>query len=135
MSAFDTPIPLRTIALEEHFATPAFVDGPGRQLVDQARAAGYPQLIDQLCDLGAQRIAQMDASGIDTQVLSLTAPGVEQLAAAEAIPLARDANERLADALQSYPSRLAAFAALPTMAPDRAADELEHTVRAHGFVG
>lgn len=35
----------------------------------------------------------MDAARIDMQVLSLTSPGTEQLEAAEAIALAREAND------------------------------------------
>jgi predicted TIM-barrel fold metal-dependent hydrolase len=119
------------------------MEGPGRQLRDQAQAArahpqvaaGIAQLIDQLCDLDARRIADMDAASIDVQVLSLTSPGVEQLDAAEAVELARDVNDRLADAVRSHPSRFAGFAALPTMAPDSAAAELERMVRDHGFKG
>src|SRR5262245_5297257 len=134
---------MRTITLEEHYATPAFMEGPGRQLRDQAQAArahpqvaaGITQLIDQLCDLDERRIADMDAAGIDIQVLSLTSPGVEQLDAAEAVALARDANDRVADAVRSHPSRFAAFAALPTVATDAAATELERMVRGHGFKG
>ena len=30
---------MRTIALEEHYATPAFMDGPGRQIKEEAAAA------------------------------------------------------------------------------------------------
>ena len=41
-------------------------------------------------------------SGIDVQVLSLTAPGVEQLDATEAVALAREANDRLADAVRRH---------------------------------
>ncbi len=72
---------MRTITLEEHFATPGFLDGPGRELKDAAlkfegRAV---KLIEQLCDLGDKRLAAMDAAGIDMQVLSLTSPGTEQL--------------------------------------------------------
>ena len=134
---------MRTITLEEHFATPAFMEGPGRQLRDQAQAAhahpqvaaGFAQLIDQLCDLDERRIADMDAAGIDMQVLSLTGPGVEQLDASEAVVLAREANDRLADAVRRHPSRFAGFAALPTAAPEAAADELERTVRDYGFKG
>jgi uncharacterized protein len=135
---------MRTITLEEHYATPAFLAGPaGRQLKDQAQAplaralaaAGNAQLIDQLCDLDARRIADMDAAGIDMQVLSLTSPGTEQLDATEAVALARDANDRLADAVRRHPSRFAGFAALPTAAPDTAADELERTIRDYGFKG
>ena len=62
------------------------MDGPGSQIKEQAEAvrahpevaAGLARLIDQLCDIGDGRIANMDAAGIDVQVLSLTAPGVEQ---------------------------------------------------------
>jgi hypothetical protein len=67
---------MRTIALEEHYATPMFMDGPGRQIKEQADAvrahpevaAGLDRLIDQLCDIGEGRIANMDAAGIDVQV-------------------------------------------------------------------
>ncbi len=41
----------------------------------------------------------------------------------------------MADAVRSHPGRFAGFAALPTAAPDAAAEELERTVAAHGFVG
>ncbi|HXC61558.1 MAG TPA: amidohydrolase, partial [Nitrospiria bacterium] len=65
---------MRTITLEEHFATAGFLDGPGRDL--KARAQQYgdraAKLLEQLCDLGDKRIAEMDAAGIDVQVLSLT---------------------------------------------------------------
>jgi predicted TIM-barrel fold metal-dependent hydrolase len=134
---------MRTITLEEHYATPAFVEGPGRELkalTEAARdhpqvAAGYAKLIEQLCDLGEGRITGMDAAGIDVQVLSLTFPGVEQLDAAEAVAFARETNDLLAEVVQRYLNRFAGFAALPTAAPDDAADELERTVREHNFVG
>ena len=57
----------RTIALEEHFATPVFLEGPGRW----HKEAQPSKTLDQLCDLGDRRIADMDAAGIDVQVLSL----------------------------------------------------------------
>lgn len=77
----------------------------------------------------------MDEAGIDVQVLSLTAPGVEQLDATEAIPLARVTNDDLAAAIRRHPNRFAGFAALPVAAPDVAADELARTVRDYGFKG
>lgn len=49
--------------------------------------------------------------------------------------LARAANDHLAEAVKRHPSRFAAFAALPTPAPDAAADELERTVRDYDFKG
>jgi predicted TIM-barrel fold metal-dependent hydrolase len=134
---------MRTITLEEHYATPAFMDGPGRQIKKEAAAAhahpqvaaGLARLIDQLCDIGEGRIANMDTAGIDLQVLSLTYPGVEQLDPVEAVALARDTNDTLAQAVRRHPDRLAGFAALPTADPDAAADELKRAVAEHGFKG
>jgi uncharacterized protein len=129
---------MRTIALEEHFATPTFLDGPGRELKDQAQkynSARAVKLIEQLCDLGDKRIAEMDAAGIDMQIVSLTSPGTEQLEAAEAIALASDTNDYLAAAIRKNPSRIGGFAALPTAAPDKAAQELERRVRQQKFAG
>ena len=127
---------MRTITLEEHFATPGYFDGPGRELKNRAEKVGgrYANLIARLCDVGGKRLAEMDAAGIDMQVLSLTAPGVEQLDAAEAVALAREANDYVADAVKNHPTRFAAFAAVATPAPDEAAAELERRVRA-GFKG
>ena len=134
---------MRTITLEEHYATPVFMEGPGRDLKAHAEAArdhpqvaaGYAKLIEQLCDLDDGRIAAMDGAGIDVQVLSLTSPGVEQLDAAEAVASARETNDLLAEAVRRHPDRFAGFAALPTAAPEAAADELERTTREHGFKG
>jgi uncharacterized protein len=118
---------MRTITLEEHYATPAFIEGPGRQF-DR-------QLAVRLCDLGDRRIAEMDAAGIDVQVLSLSSPGVEQLGADEAVALSHELNDGLAEAVKLHPDRFAGFAAVPTAAPDKAADELERTVHELGFKG
>jgi predicted TIM-barrel fold metal-dependent hydrolase len=123
---------IRKITLEEHYATPAFIEGPGRQHKERPQSA---QLIEQLCDLGDRRIADMDAAGIDVQVLTLVAPGVAQLDAAEAIEMAHEINDLLADAVQRHPTRFAGFANLATAAPDTAADELERMVHEHGFKG
>ena len=126
---------MRTITLEEHFAFPGFLDGPGRNL--KARAQQYgdraTKLLDQLCDLGEKRIAEMDVAGIDVQVLSLTSPGTEQLEAADSISMASEANNFLAEAVKKNPTRFGGFATLPTASPDKAAEELERMVREHDF--
>jgi uncharacterized protein len=68
-------------------------------------------------------------------VLSLTSPGTEQLDAAAAIALARETNDALEAAVKKNPKRFAGFAALPTMAPDKAATELEQRMRTGAFKG
>ena len=129
---------MRTITLEEHFATPRFFEGPGRDLKEQAEKfnnARALKLIPQLCDLGDKRIAEMNAAGIDMQIVSLTAPGVEQLDAAEAIALAVETNDFVADAIKRHPARFGGFAALPTAVPEKAAQELDRRVRGQKFAG
>src|SRR6202000_1664881 len=98
---------MRTITLEEHFASPGFLAGPGAELLAQSKQPNHPlaRIPGQLLDVGPGRIAAMDAAGIDVQVLSINAPGVEQLDADEAAALARESNEYLADAIKKYPER------------------------------
>jgi hypothetical protein len=128
---------MRTIALEEHFASPAFLEGPGKGIKEQAKDPEHPmaRIFEQLTDLGGQRVAAMDAAGIDVQVLSLNSPGVEQLEPAEAVAVARETNDFLAETVKRHPSRFAGFATLPTAAPEKAAEELERTIHDYGFRG
>jgi len=122
---------MRTIALEEHFWTPALSGPPADGIVKMVG----PQLGEQLTDLGEGRIAQMDAAGIDVQVISHTTPGTQQLTGSEAVERAREANDMLAAAVRTHPSRFAGWATLPTGDPKAAADELDRAVSELGFVG
>jgi uncharacterized protein len=128
---------MRTITVEEHFISPGFLAGPGKGFAEQLRSRGPrgERMYEQLQDIGDKRIAEMDAAGIDMQVLSLNSPGVEQAEAAEQLSIAVESNDFLAEAVKKYPSRFAAFAALPVAAPDRAAEELDRRVRQQGFKG
>jgi uncharacterized protein len=112
---------MRTITLEEHFATAGFLDGPGRDL--KARAHQYgdraAKLLEQLCDLCGKRIAEMDAAGIDVQVLSLTSPGTEQLEAADSMSMASDTNNLLAEAVKKIPPGLPGSRRCPLHCPIR----------------
>ncbi|BBX40471.1 amidohydrolase family protein [Mycobacterium simiae] len=120
---------MRTIALEEHFATAGFLRGPGSWLASRAG------VIDAIAELGDSRIAAMDEGEVDLAVLSLAAPGVEQLDGPKAVELARECNDELAAAVARYPDRLAGFATVPVSAPDAAAEELERAMGTLGFLG
>ena len=132
---------MRIVALEEHCTFP---DIAARISPDAIRARGLtPGGIpvpavdrrEQLRDVGAARLADMDAAGITVQVLSVAQAGAELLPDAEGAALARDMNDRLAQTVAKHPGRYAAFAHLPTSAPELAADELERCVTRHGFLG
>jgi hypothetical protein len=86
-------------------------------------------------DLGDGRIAEMDAQGIDVQVLSMAQPGLEHTGPQQAVPVARAFNDRVAEAVAAHPDRFAAFAALPTSDPAAAAQELARAVGELGFKG
>ena len=128
---------MRTIALEEHFATHAYLDGPAHRLKEQAAEVGgrFAALIDQLVDVDDGRVAAMDAASVDVRALSLTAPGVEQLDVEEAKTFARRTNVAIADAIRSHPTRFFGLAALPIADPPAAVAELERVVGEHGFRG
>ncbi|MGY4979368.1 amidohydrolase family protein [Streptomyces sp. 900105755] len=129
---------MKIIALEEHFVVPelmdAWHDGPDATEEDSAleRARRVQRA---LLDTGEQRIADMDDQGVDVQVLSLTSPGVQNLPAPDAVSLARQANDALADVVAGHPDRFQGFAAIPTPDPAAAAAELERAVATLGFPG
>ena len=87
-----------------------------------------------LGNTGEERMAAMESQGIAMQVLSLAPPATHPLSPADALPLARDANDRAAALVASRPDRFAALATLPMADPRAVATELE---RAHriGLVG
>lgn len=120
----------RVIALEEAFLYPKLLD-----LYPPSYAKLLGLIKDRLTDVGPERIRRMDAAGIDLQVLSHVAPGVQTLESDLAIDLAKEVNDWLGEVVRTYPTRFAGFAMLPMQSPHEAADELERTVTQLGFKG
>jgi predicted TIM-barrel fold metal-dependent hydrolase len=127
---------MRTITLEEHFISPGFLAGPGKDFTERLRNSGPrgAKIYEQLQDVGDKRIAEMDSAGIDMQVLSLNSPGVEQADAEVQVSVARESNDLIAETVRKHPKRFAGFAALPIAAPDKAAEELDRRIK-QGFKG
>jgi uncharacterized protein len=127
---------MRTIALEEHCLTPELRDLLGPQIHPYYPVHRWPPALEQrLMDIGEGRIAEMDAHGIDVQVLSMVQPGLEHSPADKSAPVARAFNDRVAEAIADHPDRFAGFAALPTADPAKAANELSRAVTELGFKG
>ncbi len=130
---------MRIITVEEHFLAPMVKAATGALgLQDLGGGGAYEPIaaaLPALEDLEVERLAVMDRAGIDVQVVSHTVPGLEQFDASHAVPLARATNDVLAAGVARNPDRLAGFAALPTAAPQAAADELHRTVTELGFRG
>jgi predicted TIM-barrel fold metal-dependent hydrolase len=120
----------RVVALEEAFLYPRLLE-----LYPPSYAKLLALIEDRLTDVGPERIRRMDAAGIDLQVLSHVAPGVQTLEPVLAVELAREVNDWLGNIVKTYPTRFAGFAMLPMQSPPEAADELERTVKELGFKG
>ena len=119
------PRPSRLIGIEEHFV----IDG----YEHNSPAPGARALLE---DIDGKRLQEMDRCGVDMQVLSLTAPGVQnEPDAAKATQMAKRANDELAKIIQRHPKRFAGFAAIACQDPKSAADELERAVKQLGLVG
>jgi predicted TIM-barrel fold metal-dependent hydrolase len=117
------------IALEEHYW-----DRELAQTYSGGDATRGAETVNRLYDLGELRIKEMDAAGVDVQVLSHGPPGTQKLSGDGVAAFVRRVNDRLAAAVAVHPQRFAAFAALPTCDPAAAAAELERTVKL-GFKG
>jgi predicted TIM-barrel fold metal-dependent hydrolase len=130
---------MKIIAIEEHWNSASIRDALDR-LPDGARdeSVAFNAMGDnqaRLEDIGQGRLAAMDAAGIDVSILSVVTPATQALPAADAVPLARDANDEAAGAVRAHPARFRALATLPTSDPQAAAAELERCATRLGHVG
>jgi gamma-resorcylate decarboxylase len=117
------------IALEEHF------DFSATEGASYA-ALGGPEFRQRIKDLGSGRIAEMDRGGVEVCIVSLVGPGVQAIPnGRQAIDVARQANDHLAEQAAKNPKRLKGFAALPMQDPQAAAQELTRCVKDLGFSG
>jgi 2,3-dihydroxybenzoate decarboxylase len=119
------------IALEEHFAIEA-------TLGDSKVFGGHVwnTLGPRLLDIQDMRLAEMDKHGVEMMILSLNAPAIQAIHdVKQAITVARQSNDVLAEEIRKRPARFAGFAALPMQDPDAAIAELTRCVKELGFVG
>lgn len=125
---------MKLITVEEHFDTDANV----RQFKQFSQVPNNNPFQDKLnADLTNfdQRIAYMDANGIDMQVISDAGNSPQVLPDDLTVAACRRQNETLAAAVAKYPTRLAGLAVLPVNVPDAAAKELERAVSELGLKG
>jgi 5-carboxyvanillate decarboxylase len=141
----------KRIATEEAYAPPDMLERYRRMLREHSSfdpgfesLMGYflfndsdwtRNVIARLQDVGERRLADMDATGIDHQVVSLTAPGLQVFDTDTAVGLQTDYNDQLAESIAAHPARFSALAAVAPQHPAAAAAELERAVTRLGFKG
>ena len=139
------------IATEEAFATREQIDAYLRMVKDGTADKGMTSLwgfyaqspseramliIERLLDLGERRIADMDATGIDVAILSLTSPGVQPLFDAnEAKAMVTRANDYLAERCAAYPTRFVGMTSIAPQDPEWSAAEIRRGANELGFKG
>lgn len=137
------------IATEEAFATREQIDAYLRMVRDGTADKGLvslwgfyatspseraTQIIDRLLDLDKRRLADMDATGIDVAILSLTSPGVQPMETEEAKGVVRRANDHLAEAVARHPTRYAGMTSIAPQDPQWSAQEIKRGAEL-GFKG
>ena len=136
------------IATEEAFAPPELMDAFAEVLDGDDVDPGFESLMGfytrhkserateifrRLQDLDEERLADMDARGIDRQVIGLTAPGTQILSRDKAVAISVLANDRLAEACARHPGRFSGMAACAPQDPAHAAKEIERAVTRLGM--
>ena len=120
------------IAVEEHFG----LAETAAKSVRIPESRYWADIQGKLVDLFDRRLAEMDACGIEREVLSLNANGIQEVPdTAAAVDLAKRCNDALAQAVSKEPRRFAALAALPMQDGQAAAAELRRCVRDLKFKG
>jgi len=129
---------MKIIALEEAFSMQGLQLGNAIHAVPDVHASedfknwSGPRLFD----FTKWRLPDMDEHGVDIQVLSLTAPGIQVAQDAQiAIADARAANDFLHTVINQSPDRFRGFAALPMQDPQAAVAELRRCVLELSFCG
>jgi uncharacterized protein len=132
-------VPVKIVGLEEHYVTADVIEAWRKlDLRWQDPSTSAPAESDvgrRLLSLDDERLSVMDDAGVDTQVLSLTTPGLWNLDASDAVVLQTACNDRLAEAVHAHPDRLQGFATVAAQNPNAAAEELDRAVRTLGFDG
>lgn len=107
----------------------------GEPSIAHNNAVMLPQTFPKLTQL-ATRLADMDAMGVDVQVLSPSPTQYYYWADADlAREVVRQQNEEIAEACAQHPTRLAGLGTLALQHPALAVEQLEHAVKQLGLKG
>ncbi len=135
---------LHVIAVEEHYmsenvneAYKKIMNEAGMNPAQVAKASFIDRFVKQglITDVGDIRLAKMDETGVDIQLISYGNNSPMYLEAEHAVALCKMANDDLATYCLNAPNRFYGFAALPIADVQAAVTELERCVNELNFKG
>ena len=97
------------------------------QTIITHRGARFFGVTPAMTDVG-QRIEDMDRTGIDVEVVSLSTPNVFFTGAEHQPRVAKMINDSYAELISKHPARFKGFASIPMDAPDAALEELHRAI-------
>ncbi|KAK7005692.1 amidohydrolase family protein [Favolaschia claudopus] len=122
-----------TIIFEEAWSIPALVNQATRNVPIGTTSA---ELTARLLDIHNERLAHMDANGVDYMVISCAQPCIQGISdPVMADDMARSVNDQLAAQIANNTLRFGGFAALSMHNATSAAQELKRAVVELGFLG
>jgi aminocarboxymuconate-semialdehyde decarboxylase len=134
---------MRVVDVHAHLYPKAYLDLLGRVIEGDsspwARAVGFlreERFVPnrRMWDIDAH-IEDMDANGVETEVLSLSVPMAYFAEEKDAVEAAKIFNDSLAEVCAKYPKRFKAFASLPLPHTDASLKELDRAIGSLGLHG
>ena len=126
---------IKLIATEEHFSPPSYLIDIVNQTVKKTDEEIAQLRIECAREFGETRITEMDAAGIDVQVLMISTVRMKRLNGEAEIEFSSEANSYLYEITKSFPGRFEGFAVVPMSVPEAAAEEITLAITKYGFKG
>ena len=105
----------------------SFGNSPTGQTIITYHGARFFVVTPAMTDV-SRRIEDMDRTGIDVEVVSLSTPNIFFADAEHQPAVARMINDSYADLIARHPKRFKGFASIPMDAPDEALNELHRAI-------
>jgi predicted TIM-barrel fold metal-dependent hydrolase len=113
----------KRIDVHHHVIPAVYLEAMARaKLADPIAGVAYPTWNVE------EDLAVMDRQGIQTSIVSITAPGIAFTRGVEAAQVARETNAFLAELIAEHPDRYGAFALLPLPDVDAALKEIDYAL-------
>jgi 6-methylsalicylate decarboxylase len=114
-----TALGKRIVDVHHHVFPPPFLKATESFPIGPSRA--------RMVEWSARRsLTEMDATGVETAIVSITSPGIWFGNAGSALKLARECNDYLATLAHDYPGRFGFFAAIPLPDTKASLREIEY---------